>query len=365
MNDLKTRASPIRVESERIKADIESFNTQEGQQLNLMKRHFPEVATGWEWIQEHQSEFEKEIMGPPMITCSIKDERFSDQVQAMLQMEDFTCFTTQTKADFKKLSNELFRNMSLSVNVRTCDKPLESFRPPVSQEQAAGFGLDGFALDFLDGPSPVLAMLCAEKNLHRSGISQREHSDAQYEALVQSGTINQWAAGRQSYVVRRRREYGPQAMTAVAKPVHPGKFWNSQPVDTQEKVELERRLETLNHERQALKAEHGGMGDQKEELEKKVEEAREKVVSVSSSLGSDTSDLVDESRLTQCTESTQNREEWPSEGLSEVAVDSRQDRRVDVPCSYRFYQSLTRSLQLPRRGTRQTSKMLCEMCART
>lgn len=220
-----------------------------------MKRHFPELATGWDWIQQHKDEFEKEVFGPPMISCSIKDERYSDQVQSLLQGDDFTCFTAQTKNDYRKLTDQLYRVQSLSVVIRTCAQPFSAFQRPVSADEAADMGLDGFAIDFLEGPEPVLAMLCAEKRLHQSGVSLKDHSDAQYDRLVKSGKVNSWAAGSQSFTVRRRREYGPQAMTAITRPIQPGKFWTSQPVDSQEKQELNKRLVELNGERDVLKAE--------------------------------------------------------------------------------------------------------------
>lgn len=242
-----------RREVDKLQADIESFDTQQGQQLNLMKRQLPEVASGWEWIQSHQDEFEQQVFGPPMISCSMKDERYSDQVQSLLQRDDFTCFTVQTRNDYLKLSDQLYRQMSLSVTIRTCTNPLSMYRPPVDAATARDLGLDGFAIDFVEGPEPVLAMLCGEKKLHMSGVALRDHNDEQYERITSHGRINSWAAGRQSYMIRRRAELGPQAMLAVTKNIQQGQFWTTQPVDASEKAELERKLLELRDEFAELK----------------------------------------------------------------------------------------------------------------
>lgn len=261
----------------RLQADMDSFDTQEGQKMNFMKKHFPELAAGWEWIEAHKDEFEKEVFGPPMISCAVKDERYSDQVQSLLQNDDFTCFTAQTKSDYKKLTDQLYRVMSLSVVIRTCAHPLASFRPPVDRNEATALGLDGFAVDYLEGPDPVLAMLCGEKRLHQSGVSLEEHNDAQYDRLLNSGKVNSWATGRQTYTIRRRKEYGPQAMTAITKSIQPGRFWTSQPVDTQEKAEMSRRLAELNGERAIMKEQNrelqeknGTFEDQKKDILDKI-----------------------------------------------------------------------------------------------
>lgn len=246
-----------------------------------MKRQLPEVAAGWEWIQTHQDEFEKEVFGPPMISCSMKDERYSDLVQSLLQRDDFTCFTVQTRDDYLKLSDQLYKQMSLSVSIRTCDKPLSMYRPPVDAATARQLGLDGFAIDFVEGPEPVLAMLCGEKKLHMSGVALREHNDEQYERIISGGKVNSWAAGRQSYMIRRRAELGPQAMLAVTKNIQQGQFWTSQPVDTSEKAEMERKLLELRHEFAELKDQYKATNAKVDAILEQKKEIGDEIVSIS------------------------------------------------------------------------------------
>ncbi|KJZ74800.1 hypothetical protein HIM_05917 [Hirsutella minnesotensis 3608] len=238
-----------------MEADIEALDTQQGQQLNLMKKNFPDVATAWDWLQQNRDKFDQEVFGPPMISCSIKDERYTDQVQALLQIDDFLCFTAQNNADYKKLTGQFYGVMSLNVVTRTCARSLKDFQPPLSPADASALALDGFAIDYLEGPAPVLAMLCGEKRIHQSGVSLRDHNDVEYDKLLQSGTISQWAAGMHSYMIRRRREYGPQAMTTISRNIPRGRFWTSQPPDAQEKTELNRRLLEVREEKETLQNE--------------------------------------------------------------------------------------------------------------
>ncbi|KAI6778209.1 Structural maintenance of chromosomes protein-like protein [Emericellopsis cladophorae] len=265
--------------------NIESFNTQQGQQMALMRQNFPEHAKGWEWVQEHQNEFEKEIFGPAMITCSIKDERYSDQVQSVLGLEDFTCFTAQTTNDLTKLNDQLLRTMSLSVATRSCANPLSSFKTPVALEEARRLGMEGFAIEYVDGPEPVLAMLCANSGLHRAGISLQEHTDQQYEAIVQSGAINSWSAGRTAYTVRRRREYGPGAVTTVTKPVREGRFWKSQAVDSAELNEYKLRLAQASEEFAQLKSKAADFKTRKEAEETKKKNCENEMTAIRRRIG--------------------------------------------------------------------------------
>ncbi|KAM3514950.1 hypothetical protein MY11210_001428 [Beauveria gryllotalpidicola] len=278
LNNLKDKGRAPKERIRALKSSLELLDTQQGQQLNMMKKTFPEVARGWEWVQEHMGDFEKEVFGPPMISCSIKDERFSSQVQSLLQMDDFICFTAQTRNDFKKLTDQLYRAMSLSVVIRTNVHSLDTFQPPVPRQDAVDLGLDGFAIDYLEGPDPVLAMLCSEKKLHQSGIALEEHDTAQYNRLANSGSISQWAAGRHLFSLRRRKEYGSKAMTAVSKYINAGRFWTSQTVDMQEKTELTRQLGEAEAEFGALKVRNTEIMQQREALSGKKEAIIAKIV---------------------------------------------------------------------------------------
>lgn len=263
-----------------IQQKIEDLDSKEGQKMSLLKSISPEVARGWEWLQEHQGDFEKEIFGPPMLTCSLKDERYSSLIQSMLQGNDFLCFSAQTRNDHKKLSDHFYRVMGLSVTIRTCGSAFQSYRSPMSADEARHLGLDGFAIDYLDGPEPVLAMLCAERFLHVSGVALNEISSDQFNALQTGQKINSWATGQTYFRVIRRREYGPDATTTSTRKISPGRFWTDQPVDSDEKVELQRKLAEKNDQRTELQEQVGEQKARANELGPKEKAAEQELVSL-------------------------------------------------------------------------------------
>lgn len=277
--EFNARIKSKKQEKTQIRAQLEGLATEEGRQLNYMNKNHVDAAQAWEWIQANQDKFEQEVLGPPMITCSLKDEQYSDQVQAMMNKDDFICFTTQTSNDHKTLSHQVYKVMSLSVVLRSCSADLQSFQPPISRDEAREVGLDGFALDYIEGPGPVLAMLCSLSGIHRSGVSLNEHNDAQYERLLNSGTINNWVAGQQSFAVRRRREYGPQAMTTVTKTIQPGKFWSDQPVDGSEKNDLSRRLSEVEESIDALRPGWAQLTERSKNVETQLGDIDQRIVS--------------------------------------------------------------------------------------
>ncbi|KAI2467840.1 P-loop containing nucleoside triphosphate hydrolase protein [Annulohypoxylon bovei var. microspora] len=245
LKDINIRKNGEKIQMER---NLEALNSQVGQKLAYLRKLHPDASRGWEWLQEHQDDFEKEVFGPPMLTCSVTDKRFSDQVQSLLAFDDFFCFTCQTRNDHKKLSAQFFKQLGISASIRTCGNEFASFRPNIPKEQIRGMGLDGYAINFLEGPDPVLAMLCSEKRLHISGVASRDTNNDQYDQIANCEKIPSWATTATMYRIAKRREYGEGAVSTVTRRVNPGRFWTDQPVDHAERTALQRRINELDEE---------------------------------------------------------------------------------------------------------------------
>lgn len=235
------------------------------------------MASGWQWVQEHQDEFEKEVFGPPMLTCSVKDEAYADLIESLLQKNDFLCFVAQTKQDHLKLHHGLLKELKLAVTIRTSDSTLANHRPPATKEEASRLGLDGFAIDFLDGPEPVLANFCLLSRLHMTGVSLRKLSEEQSITLSSHPAISSWATGKQINRTVRRQEYGSEAASTVTRPIRESRFWKDQAVDPQEKASLDERYlklreqwTSLSEQRKELKEKLKGLDDQDNEIAEKL-----------------------------------------------------------------------------------------------
>ncbi|KAK4187281.1 hypothetical protein QBC35DRAFT_435217 [Podospora australis] len=258
IDTIKKRGAELKEEVTRIRSQVDKLDTLEGQLASQLQRINADAAQGWDWVRDHQDQFEKQVFGPPLLNCSLNNKGYSDLVQSLLGQADFICFTVQTKNDHKKLSHQLYREMSLSAHIRTSETPLDAFKPLVPKEQLGALGFDGYALDYLEGPAPVLAMLCNEKKLHASPVALGELTDEQ-DARAQSQGITNYAAGKTRAQITRRREYEGAVSTKVVK-VQKGRFWSDEPVDGGEREELVRK----SHERAA---EFAAIKESKEQLQ--------------------------------------------------------------------------------------------------
>lgn len=294
LKDVRSRGTEKRTELQSVRREVNTLDSQEGQRLQQLKRSSPEAAKAYEWLQDHRDQFDKEVFGPPILTCSMKDKRYSDHVQVVLQQDDVLCFTAQTKNDHKKLTDHFFKTLNVAVPVRTIMTDLSNFRPPVPPEHLKDLGLDGYAVDFIEGPEPVLAMLCSEKKLHLTGVALKEISDQQFKVLNDGEKISSFATGKTYYRITRRREYGPGATSTMTKTIQAGRYWTDEPVDAGAKAGLEQRqnelrdeVEQLTKQFREIKEKLGALAEQAKEIE--AERVRSPVLSCQIATGADVS----------------------------------------------------------------------------
>jgi structural maintenance of chromosomes protein 5 len=270
----------LRTKMDAAQKELAAFDTQEGQQFARLKNESQETAAAWEWIQANRDQFEKEVYGPPLISCSVKDPRYTDAIESLFKRNDYLTITAQTSADFQKLSDHLLGTMKLAAfGIRNSDGSGLNETPLLSAEEMRRLGFDGWALDFMDGPPAVLSMLVASNKLAKTAISLGDITDAQLEAITDAKVLNNFVAGTHSYSISRRKEYGPTAVSTQTKNVWPASHWIDQPVDTSGKIAIQSRIDSMKVEFQALKAQMEILKTKINDLESRIEELDLEVVS--------------------------------------------------------------------------------------
>lgn len=277
--DLGRQGTAVRKEIGDKERELGVLDSQQGKNMTKLKRISAETAKAWEWIESNRNQFEKDVYGPPLIECSVKDPRYVDAVESLLQRNDFLTITAQTSADFKKLSDQLYSNMRLAdITLKTMTKDLAEVRhSPLPTQQLQGFGLDGWAIDYLDGPQPVLAMLCGAVRLDRTAVGLRDMSEDQYNGLLAT-PVGTFVAGRHHYNVQRRREYGDAATSTTTKTIRQARNWTDQPLDTGVRRDVEEKIQSLRQQFQVMKDEVGPLREKMAELHRERSSLDEKIV---------------------------------------------------------------------------------------
>lgn len=245
------------------------LQSQVGQQQNKLRNASRDAAIAWTWIQEHRDKFQGDIFGPPLLECSVKDPRHASAVESMVNQSELVAFTVTTQADFKMLQAQLYNVLKLTdINIRSSLTPLAQFKPPCSTQQLENYGLQGWLIDLIEGPDPVLAMLCDNRNIHQTAYTSQDMTQQQYTTL-QNSPISSWVTRNETYMIVRRREYGDQGVSTRVNQVKAAKFFTDQPVDRQAEHELDAEITTAKGEMQLLAEEQAGLKAQMEELTRK------------------------------------------------------------------------------------------------
>ncbi|RPB14744.1 P-loop containing nucleoside triphosphate hydrolase protein [Morchella conica CCBAS932] len=246
------QANRIKTQITRAQTELEDLETATGQRERLLRNMSPDTFRAWHYYKSHKDEFEAEIFGPPVLTCSIKDPKYADVVETLIGINDKKSFVCQTRADYLKFVNACFgKGMGLAdVTIRdysTSRAPTLAHQPggPIKAEELARYGFDGYALDYMEGPEPVLNMLCNEAGIHRTPISLKDFTPAQNKQMEETNIV-QWIAGRTSYRIIRRREYN--ASSIRLGDIRPATVFKTQQVDQSLKIEIERKISELEEE---------------------------------------------------------------------------------------------------------------------
>lgn len=277
--DNTRRGRERRERIEQAKRELADLESQTGRQDKKLKSISYDTWKAWEWVKANQQYFERPVFGPPIVECLVTDPQYVDMIETIFSRNSFLSFTVQTKADFKKLQNQAHDKLHLSeINIKEMSAGLDKFPPPVNKDELTRFGFQGWALDFIKGPEPVLAGLCVDSRIHRTAVGLRDTNAQQFDQL-QNSPIDSWVTSKSSYNITRRREYGPGATSTRVRDIRRGTVWTDQPVDLTAKRELQERIDGWGEEVDSFQSKNVDAQTDISRLREQINELQEEIVS--------------------------------------------------------------------------------------
>lgn len=258
MSTISARVGDWKQQRNTIRQQRAQLDTQSGKQASLLQKLSPQTAQAWEWFQKNQAQLplKGQVYGPPILTCSLTAPKYADAVESQMKLGDAVAFTFTNKDDQQLLLHEFTSKDKLglhNVYLRTSPKPLTAFSPPVPNAHLSQYGFEGYLRDYITGPDPVIAMLCDNVRLNRVAYAAKPITEQQHENATGS-SIQAWVSGRETFRITTRREYGISS-TAVNH-LKRAQFFVDQPVNSDEKMQLDEQLRTLEREGHEMNSEH-------------------------------------------------------------------------------------------------------------
>ncbi|KAF2237859.1 putative ABC/SMC5 protein [Viridothelium virens] len=274
MRNCRGEALKLNTQIQSKEEELTHLQSQAGQQLNKLRQASRDTFKLWEYVQDNPVKFQSEVYGPPAVVCTLKDQRFADAIESMIQPGELKAFTCTSQADFQHLTNVATKQFGLTdFCLRQIHVGLDHFKPPASDEEMRKFGLDSWLLDHVQGPEPVLSMLCDTMRIHQTGLATCGLSDQQFQTLSLSA-VSSFVDRYKAYHITRRREYGPKATSTRVRDVRPAKIWTNQRGNSHREDELRRDIIEAKGEKQELQSEHERLKKELESLKGQVEEAK-------------------------------------------------------------------------------------------
>jgi chromosome segregation ATPase len=285
MNSIRNDAVRIKNTIRSKKEEKAHLNSRSGQRDSILSNLSPDTYKGWTWLKANIDtlSLKDKVYGPPVIECSVPDPKYADAVEALLRHGDLTAITCTNKEDAQKVQNKLVGKKDDGglglhhITIRTVPLSRSSYPSPLTPEELASFGFDGWISNYIEGPDAVLAMLCDSAKLHATAFSARAMTDDQYSKLERNERLQKCVAGSQVYTVTRRREYGISSTSTST--IKKAKHFTGQPVATIEIGLVEDAIKDLERDATTLKERHEAIQEEYNAAKHDAEEAEaEKVI---------------------------------------------------------------------------------------
>lgn len=237
------------------------LNSQTGQRDSLLSKLSKDTHSGWTWLKDNMDtlSLRDKVFGPPIIECSVPNSKYADAVETVLRRGDLTAITCTNSHDAQIIQNKLVGKKDAGglglhqISIRTVPHSRSFYKSPLTSEELAAFGFEGWLGDFIEGPDAVIAMLCETAKIHRTAFASKSMTNEQYTSLEHSNAraqnatqIQKWVAGSEVYQVTSRRDYGLSSTTVTS--VRKAEYFTGQPVATTEMQKVDEEINDIQRE---------------------------------------------------------------------------------------------------------------------
>ncbi|KAH7912946.1 hypothetical protein BJ138DRAFT_1147123 [Hygrophoropsis aurantiaca] len=237
--------------------ELKKLDDERHRKLQNLGQWDSDCADAVAWLRNNLDKFKMEVFEPPMICCTVPDKRFTNAVEACFNANQLKVLVTQCEEDYKTLNHYLNdtnkAGLRPGARINTWYRPKLEHTvgpPPMSTEEMARLGFDGYAINYVDCPDGLLWYLKKELNLHRTAIGlngAKVDVTRAMEAVSKAGGAN-FVAGNTLNIVTRSR-YGQRLAQNMTRDVRPARNLVNTAIDPEVKQKLDADIRAA---RQAL-----------------------------------------------------------------------------------------------------------------
>lgn len=249
----------------------EMENTNNKRLRALQSSGAEKIFEAYNWVQEHQHQFNKPVYGPVLLEVNVSNRIHADYLEGDVPGYIWKAFITQDAAD----RDLLFRNMrSFDVPIINVADESQSHVPFQITEEMRMLGIDSRLDQVFDAPDAVKEALIGQFRLDHSYIGSRE-TDKRADEVLRLGIFDLWTP--ENHYRWTKSRYGGHVSGSVES-VDRSRLLLCN-VDAGEverlksqKLQLDESISTLEDNLRAVKSQLRNIEDEGAKLEKQRED---------------------------------------------------------------------------------------------
>ncbi|KAJ2813772.1 Structural maintenance of chromosomes protein 5, partial [Coemansia furcata] len=202
---------------ERRMAQLRGLDDEAQRRREALRRVHDDSVRALEWLESNRKLFAQHVFAPICLEASVRDARYAAAVEAVVGVGTLRTFVAQCDADYHVFTREVNDRLGLRVSVVSAAelKAPGALQPAHSRDTLAGLGFGGYAVDFVEAPRAVLAVLCSREKIHEIPLALGAVDHVACERL----RLREYIADATRYTLTRGR-YGSHASTVTTARIH-------------------------------------------------------------------------------------------------------------------------------------------------
>ncbi|KAK9235857.1 P-loop containing nucleoside triphosphate hydrolase protein [Lipomyces kononenkoae] len=235
----------------RCQEEIKNLELVSNQKLRHVQKVDAETFDAVVWLRQNKQLFKNEVFEPPILTLTVADRNLTDAIESVVHRTQMLTFTCLSREDYLTFTENVIDKKRLNVPVveySGTDHPtFDTWRKICSPEQLHKLHFDGFLIDAVAAPDPVLNMLCHSANIDEFAYSRRALSAAQRDQIENFVTgdgnpvVRRYISGKDSYFLNRSL-YGKRAIYTQTRDIRSTNLLSGGGVDQERKAQLTQEI---------------------------------------------------------------------------------------------------------------------------
>jgi chromosome segregation ATPase len=226
-------------------------------------------------LRSELRDIRNEFFEPPCLTVTATTPRYRDYLEALVPTQTTLSITAISKEAYDRHSRKFIEQRNVTPSFRYLSNA--TLREGFPRDKLKELGFDGYLKDFVQGPKPVVQMLCEVGFIHDVPVAMKPLSTEQLDFLRNppNGRLifKKFFSGDMMYTVSQSI-YGSKQVLSRANRVSRAQYYSDGGVSEAMKAHIHQQIKTAEHVVKENEANIESLNDQILTVDKQLNEVK-------------------------------------------------------------------------------------------